>query len=565
MKSKYICISIIALFFIGCDDVLDKTNLNVLGDDQVFVDETLAQAYVDARYAENLPDPDAFISGGSDESPGNAFNSLFGQLTVDNTTDIWESSYGQIRRLNIGIEGIAEGTLDQDAKDALTGPLLFFRAWRYWNLVRLYGGVPLVTNVQDREVDDLFVSRATTSAGITQIAEDLDAAAALLPNTDIEGRLTKGVAMAVKGRVLLYYASEQFSPDGNLQRWQDAYNANKTAMNQLIDNEGKALHTGEYANIWFDEDNSEAVFYTKYQNGSSRTQNWDACTRPLEESGNCTGANQPTWGFVQSYLMKNGLPITDPASGYNPDAYWLNRDPRFGATIVVNGAIYELTGKTERRQWTFTGGEANGSTATGFYCRKAIDTSLDPFQAQQSGTDWLELRFTEVLMNVAETANEIGNGSEALDILIQIRDRAGLDPGADSRYGLTAGLESDVNAMRDAIMYERKIEFAFEGKRFWDLKRRRMFESELNGTRREGLSIMLKAGITLDILQNLSQSDFDNNYTTYFDEAVRQLDVEFSIDFKDDYYFLPISKNRLEENQNIIQTNVWGGTFDPLQ
>ncbi len=552
------------MLFASCADVLDKTDLNVLDQDHVFMDEILAQAYVDARYLENLPEPDTYISGGSDESGGNAYNSLFGQLTVDNTTDIWDDSYRKIRDINIGIEGIREGSLSSDVKDRLVAPLMVMRAWRYWEMIKLYGGVPIITKVQDKDVDDLNVSRNKTSECINQIIKDLDDASALLPNTNEAGRFTKGVALAIKGRVLLYYASELFNPLGESLRWQDAYDANKAAKEQLENNEGKALYNGPYADIWFDEDNSEAVFYTKYQTSSNRTHSWDACTRPLEESANCTGANHPTWDFVKSYPMKNGLQITDPNSEYDASAYWLNRDPRFDATIVVNASIFELSGKQGRRQWTFSGGEANGGTTTGFYCRKAINTGFDALEAQQSGTDWLELRFTEVLMNLAEAANEVGERDEAFDILKKVRERAGIEAG-DGRYGLPAGVESDIDEMRKAIMFERKIEFAFEGKRFWDLKRRRMFDQVLNGTRREKVVINLNAGVTMDITSALDQEEFDNNYQMYFDEQVLPLDVEFIIDFKDEYYFLPIAKGRLEENPNIEQSIDWGGNFDPLK
>src|SRR5207248_1222168 len=143
--------------------------------------------------------------------------------------------------------------------------------------------------------------------------------------------------------------------------------------------------------------------------------------------------------------------------------------------------VWELSGKTGRREWTYVGGEINNPTPTGFYTRKAVDPSLDPFGAGNATTQWIEIRYAEVLLNLAEAANAIGHTQEAYDQLKLLRARAGIDPGADGLYGLDAGLAGD--QMQAAIMLERRIEFAFEAKRYWDLRRNMRFEPELNGTR----------------------------------------------------------------------------------
>src|SRR5207248_7717359 len=91
------------------------------------------------------------------------------------------------------------------------------------------------------------------------------------------------------------------------------------------------------------------------------THNWQAATRPLDESQNATGANRPTWQMVKAFPMKNGRPITDGTSSpaYDSVYFWKTRDPRFSATIAYNGAVWELSGKTGRREWTYVGGEIN--------------------------------------------------------------------------------------------------------------------------------------------------------------------------------------------------------------
>lgn len=134
--------------------------------------------------------------------------------------------------------------------------------------------------------------------------------------------------------------------------------------------------------------NEEVVLAYRYQEPDV-THNWEAATRPLDDSQNITGFNQPTLEMVESYPMINGKPITDAGSGYNPDAYWENRDPRFKASIAYNGCLWELSGKTGRKQWTFVGAE-NAAGSTGFYCRRAVNVSNTPYFADKGSTDWLK-------------------------------------------------------------------------------------------------------------------------------------------------------------------------------
>jgi hypothetical protein len=126
--------------------------------------------------------------------------------------------------------------------------------------------------------------------------------------------------------------------------------------------------------------------------------------------------------------------------------------------------------------------------------------------------------------------------------------------------------------LREAIILERQLELAYEGKRFWDLRRRRLFESKLNGTRRHGHNITLKISKTeWDNLRNsLSPqallAELNSNYTKYFATTVKVLDTQFDINWKPEYYFFAIPTEHLILNSNLKQTNGWsGGTFDPLQ
>jgi hypothetical protein len=503
---------------------------------------------------------------------------MYGQLT-SNSVNYWP--YDDIREINDLIVNIDGGTIDTTNKRILKGQAFFFRGWVYFQMVIRYGGVPLVLHPQTAN-EDLFVKRNTTSECMRQIVADLDSAANDLPSFgptsgSNDGHVHKGTALAVKGRVLLYYASPQFDPNQtHTERWQAAYDANKEAKDYL-ESKGFGLYS-DYSKLWFDEMNKEDIFVRRYQytpNNSESWNNWAASTRPLDFSQGATGGNRPVLEIVNAYPMKDGKNINDPSSAYiyDPSYYWKNRDPRFQQTIVYNSAEWGIGNngpQPGRIQWTYVGGEQNSPTITGFYMKKAVDTTQSAIEAYNSSTDWVELRFAEVLLNLAEAANESGKTDEAYPLLTDIRARAGIDQGSDGLYGLMPGMTKD--QMREAIRLERQIELAFEGKRYWDLRRWRLFETKLNGTRRHGLTITLK--ISTDEWKSLKnsmsseelESYLDQHYTDVFNDKVKVVDTQFDINWKPEYYFFAIPSSQLQLNSNLEQTMGWdGGTFDPLK
>jgi hypothetical protein len=561
-----------SLVLASCTKVLDKKNLNAVNEGDVWNDLELATAAVNNIYAQSLPSWSSEYSDYSEESDGGG-SYMYGQLT-ENSVNYWP--YNQIRDINVVLANVDKGTLKESDKKLLKGQAFFFRAWQYFEMVKRYGGVPLVLEPQ-KVTDDLFVKRASTTETFNQIIKDLDSAIADLPAVAAtsqslnNGRVHKGTALAVKGRVLLYRASPQFDPNqAEAGRWQAAYDANKAAKDYLV-SQGFGLYPS-FEGLWYNEMNKEVIFVKRYQfvtGVSSSYHNWSAATRPLDVSQGATGANRPTWDIVNAFPMKDGKAITDPTSAYQYDAahFWRNRDPRFNETIIYNGAPWGLgmaAPQPGRLQFTYVGAETNSPTPTGFYMKKAVDTTQNSIQAFNSGTDWIELRYAEVLLNLAEAANEIGKTNEAYPELIAIRARAGIDPGSDNLYGLTPSMNQA--QMRDAIMREREIEFAFESKRFWDLRRRRMFESTLNGKRRTGLKTTLKTGVTKAQVSALSPAQLDANYDQYFNQQVITLDTQFPINWKPEYYFFALPTSILQLNSNLEQTQGWsGGTFDPLK
>ncbi len=554
---NYILLGCLISSSFACSDILNKKDLSAVTEEDVWNDSKYATAYLDKLCRDNLPDWDAGVANNSDEANGGD-GIMYGQLTTS-SIDTW--NYEQIRKINLLLQKVGSGSIDEETQNTLKAQALVLRAWRYFQMVRLYGGVPLILEPQEL-TDDLYVTRAKTSECIAQMVKDLDDAIAILPwkwTGDDEGRVTKAAAMAFKGRILLYWASPQFNPQDDKQRWEKAYAANKQAMEELANN-GYGLYES-YSELWFDEMNVEAVFVKRFQE-PGLTNSWNAGTRPLSEAQNYTGWNRPSLEMVESYPMADGTPITE-SKDYDPVYFWKNRDPRFAQSIAYNGCLWELSGKSGRIQWTYVGSELNNPTPSGFYCRKAVDESYTPYYTERSSTDWIEIRYAEVLMNYAECAAELGKNDEAYTILKQIRNRAGILPGSDGLYGLKAGMSQD--DMIKAIMLERKIEFAFEGKRYWDLRRRRLFASELNGTRRHGLLPKLK--ISQEEFDKIKDNvNIDKDKDTYFRDSLIVLDTKFDIDFKDNYYFYAIPNKHLETNSKLEQTQGWdGGTFNPYE
>ncbi|MDR1098538.1 MAG: RagB/SusD family nutrient uptake outer membrane protein [Tannerella sp.] len=547
----------------GCADVLNKNDLSAVTEYDVWNDGLYAKAYLDKLCRDNLPSWNSGESGNSDESHGG--NSImYGELT---TASINEWPYDQIRNINILLANVDKGSIDPETQAVLKAQALVLRAWRYFGMVRRYGGVPMIMTPQDLN-EDLYVTRTRTSECIRLIVQDLDDAAGVLPwqwTGEDAGRISKAAAVALKARVLLYWASPQFNPGGDRERWNEACIANKYAREELEKN-GYGLYEN-FEQLWFEEMNKEVVFVQRYQD-PGRNHNWDTGTRPYEPGVSYASGHHPTLELVESFPMKDGRPITESAD-YDPARYWLNRDPRFAQTVAYNSCVWELPNATGTRMldkvrlWTFSGYEANGPTPTGFYFRKACNPAYGAYEVFRSSTDWIEIRYAEVMLNYAECAAETGQLDEAYDMLKQIRRRAGILAGSDDLYGLQSGMTP--SEMIGAIMLERKVEFAAEGKRYWDLRRRRLFADELNGSRRHRVYNTLLIPMD-DFMSIKDRVDWNQDYSLYFEDTVDELDKTNVINFRDNYYFYAIPNTHLERNSRLEQTQGWeNGTFNPLE
>ena len=564
----------LGMFFIisSCQKVLNVKNLNAFNPSDTWNDATLASAYLTDLYASASPGWSVNSAGdnGVDQNGTSADESI-GILAPDfvqSTNGAFKYwPYGTIRKINVLLNEINGGTLSADVRKPIKGQAFFLRAFQYFNAVRYHGGVPIIKKPQ-LLTDDLMVSRNSTKECFDFIIQDLDSAYIYLPDHytgNDYGRIDKAVVLAFKGRVMLYKASPQFNPSnpfGNTY-WQEAYTATKAAKDQL-ESWGYGL-VSKYDDIFLTEKHKEAVWAVVYTN-PGKTNFRERGTRPLVESVDATGYDQPIWELVQSYPMVDGMqPGNSSKYSYNVQNYWLNRDPRLSSTIIYNASPCPLAGIANRRVYTdVTISYKDDRMAptniafcrTGFFCRKGLDLTLTKAQVGLNAIDWLEIRYAEVLMNYAEASNETGHSDEALLVLKQIRSRAGIEPGNYGMYGITATTKDQI---RDAIHFENRIEFAFEGsKRFWELRRMRMF-SAINGMHKNGLQSTLKAGLDPFASVTYLPQDFDYVFHEPF-----ALGSQKTMVVPDSYYFFPISKDEIQKNSKLKQNVGWeDGTFDP--
>jgi hypothetical protein len=292
-------------------------------------------------------------------------------------------------------------------------------------------------------------------------------------------------------------------------------------------------------------------------------------------------------------------------NGSDLTKFYLNRDPRFYATVAFNGGFYQLEGNASRRQWNYSCPQKIGNTITtyyaenvtsekvsptGFYCRKMVDPSLGRNSMVKSTTDWIEMRYAEVLLNLAECAFEYegANSTIGYDCLKQIRERAGIEPGTDGFYGLKS---NPAISPIELTLLERRIELAFEGKRFYDLRRRNMFTSnlgnnifKLNGWKKSGsgYTITLKAVKDTAIFLYPQKRDtvkLENLYKYFTMTAKSTGPVVKSINYiavtdpttllsttTGNYNFFDIPQDILTRSPALVQTIGWqNGTFNPFQ
>jgi len=391
-------------------------------------------------------------------------------------SDLWTNSYAGIRATNYLLEKASQSGLGSQI-DRWVGEALFFRAYHYWNLVKAYGGVPLITTVLDVTSPEVYTPRATQQQIVDFIIADLDnAVPKLLKQSQLSpaemGRVTQGAALALKARAALYQGTwRKYHAEGDPTAM---LTAAINAAQQLITSNEYDLYTDhgtdssyKFLFILQGDDSKEVILARRYYAGRA-THNW---TREL-----WFNYMIPTKKLADMYLCKDGLPIAISPQflGYDSLATteFQNRDPRMAMTFIVPGSdVHKESGFLP----VFPGFSGTTATRTGYMLRKFLDETDEAahFAGQY---DFKEFRYGEVLLILAEALFERDGVISDADLnrtINVLRGRVGM-PTLTNGGVSTNGLD-----MLTEIRRERTVELAFEGFRRDDLRRWKTAETEM--------------------------------------------------------------------------------------
>ena len=529
MKNIYLFLLSVVILC-SCNDFLDrepKTNLSPgsfwKSEEDLRLAANVFYQNMNRSYTLDNQSADGFANVGNLVSSGTH--------APGNTDGIWTTAYKQIRHANNFLENYEKAEVSEATKNRYAGEARFFRAYHYHLLVNFFGNIPLLTEPQS-------ITDKPTQTDRNQVSDfilnELEEATKLLPvqhTGDDIGRVTQGCALSIKAREALFS-----------EKWDIAAEASK----RIIESGVYSLEPN-YNNL-FNKQNKqskEAIFFVQYSRVNQQTHGVPGNLFSRMASGYSNKV--PAQSLVDSYYCTDGLPINE-SSLYNAAAPFKNRDLRLEATIVVPGSTfqgyqfethpdslecwdYNVTPAVRRNNQDVTNPYA---TFSGYCWRKYTDEE-QTFRLK-SELNIILIRYAEVLLMYAEAVNELGRmddlGYEALKL---VRERAQMP-----------AIKSDTQEnIRKLIRQERKVEFAMEGLRFFDIRRWKIAESVMNGK-----------------LYGRPVRDYQPNYIPTFDQngmpqydayagALRSFDNRTFNPDRD--YLFPIPQKELDINKNLKQ------------
>lgn len=597
-KIYYILLGIFVLAnTISCKkDFLDQTPSDKYSEEAVWSDPALSEAFVNNIYF-GIPHgfSNIMMSSLVDET---TYNADFGSSNVTKSlitpSDLsifdenfwsgnrqramnWAHIYKFIRSANVFFANIDKVPFDKQAdKNRIKGEVYFLRGNLYHNLVTMYGGVPIITKAYGL-ADDFTTPRDSYENCIKFITSQLDSAAALLPlihSGNNKGRATKGAALALKSRVLLFAASDLYNSNAawgggankelvgyvggdRMARWQAAKNAAKAVMDLGVYSIYKAgtpasaaEATKNYADIFLSKETSEDIFSRLFT--PKVDENWDGYNPGLYNNPNGWhgwGSNTPVGQMVDAYEMADGSKFdwNNPAHKAAPYA---NRDPRFYASINYEGAVWrprpsDVAGKDpvgiiqvgyyKKPDGTVVPGldtrnspiEDWNGTYTGYYMRKFIDPNLNA-QFVKQDLPWRYIRYSEIVLNYAEACLALGQQQEARTHLNMIRTRAGMPQ-----------INESGQALVDRYRNERRIELAFEDLRYFDVRRWMIADVAYQNAQ----------GVRID-------GTMDGNGAIQPARTYSMITAQTRA-WNPRFYFLPIKKDEMNRNSKLVQNPLY--------
>lgn len=556
-------VTTISLLFVSCKDYLEPILVpGTFTEEEVMKEYNYSKRRVASIYSD-IPSgfsriDGAMLASASDEAEHTLETSSVHHFNRGswnqflNPDDVWSECYRGIREINqflvssdsINFDLYKYDPKQQDVYQTYLSEVnrwkyevRFLRAYFYFELIKRYGGVPLITTAINEDFEN--IQRNSLDDCIRFIVNECDSAAKVLPvryGSSETGRVTKVAALALKSRILLYGASELFnnsswaggyahseliSLNGDRQtRWRLAANAAKGVIDvakangyNLAVNYKEPFGTNTHNNV-------EVIFFRREGNSNSFEKANLSVGFDLGKSG-----TTPSQNLVDAYEMLNGKPISDTESGYNPQNPYAYRDPRLQMTIVTNNSL--LKGRAiECWEGGLDGPPIRQASKTGYYLKKYVNENLNLVSDEKSTHSWIIFRLAEFYLNYAEALNEFEpENTEIKTSVDQVRQRVNMPP-------LPEGLTQD--QMRQRIYNERRVEFAFEEHRLWDVRRWMIAASELSKP-------LKGVKISKDIYGNF-------NYTV--------TEVE-SRNFLPKMYFYPIPQNEIYIDKNLIQNPLW--------
>lgn len=584
LKRITAAVFVVLLGLTGCDSVLDLEPKDQLSDEAIWKDGALTEAFLNDMYLglghgfyeimlSSITDETHFIHNYNTHQILQSIISSSDRGAIDDWRFDhydWSNTYFRIRQTNIFLENIDNAEIDDPAWiQRMKGEAHFLRAYFYHNLMRMYGGVPIITKAYSLD-EDYEVARNSFAETVDFIVQEADKAAELLPVShggSNLGRATKGAALALKARVLLYAASDLYHKNpsgmpetgyvgGNQQAaWARARDAAKAVMDLgayslFRPNPASPEEAAQnYGDLFLTPDHEEIIlcryflktrddgYHPGLHNGPNGYHNW--------------GGNTPIQNLVDDYQMIDGSDF-DWNNPEHAAAPYENRDPRFYASILYDGAPWRerpgdmteldpvgiISAFTELKlpDGSVVGGldtrdgpieDWNGSYSR-YYIRKGIDPTVN-HQFDKQEVPWIFFRYAEVLLNYAEASIELGDEAAARDALNQIRRRAGM-PEFDASV---SGAE-----LKKQYRNERRIEMAFEEQRFFDV-RRWMIAPEVLSQNAQGINIYVEGTNRAD----------RSTYTNFRYEVVDIQDRGWN----DKLYFIPIHNDELNRNSLLVQ------------
>lgn len=586
MKRFKHILKFVAVIFIvaSCSDILDTNPETEFTNSDIWSDPALAESFVNRIYDE-VPWGVARNAGNVDESrsrSGAGFNINNALITADNSWfGNWGGNYSSIRKTNKflnNIENIDFGDAESDGiplAQRITGEVHFLRAYFYFNLASHHGGVPIITKVYELN-EEYDVERDSFADVIDFIVEDLDKAANLLPEVNTgsnNGRASKGAALALKSRVLLYAASDLYNPEKNgavvngysnpellgytggssIERWRRAQEAAKDVIDlglySLYQPHPSSAEeaTKNYGDLFTSQQSVEDIFVRYRSNALNEGYNgWAIAPNGWYGNAGVGAINE----LVDDYRMADGSKFDRSNSDHVKEPY-KNRDPRFSASILYEGneyrprpddlVEYDPKGVGQFGTWEKWDSENNemykvygldtrnsianswNGNRSGATMLKFLDKTVDIEVANQDLT-WRYIRYGEILLNYAEASIELGEEAEARKYLNMLRERAYMPE-------ITATGEE----LKEEYRNERRIELVYENKRFFDVRRWMIGPEAYHDV--HGVNIVY---------------ELQDDKTTAEIPTITPIKI-MDGKWEDKMYFFPISRDEMNRNDLLIQ------------